>query len=392
MIPVFFYFNFIALLLAASPVKVIVFPLQENTEDETLAWLAEGISISVSEQLRTQGISVMDRNQRTELVERHNLPANAQLSRASMISVAQKSSADWIVTGKIAGAEENLKITIKLLDLKALKLSGDIVANGPLAALQQIENELAWLILTNTGLEKTVSRGRFQERMRKVPNSAYMHYIRSLSTPKPEDQLQLLLKAVELYGDFPEAQFQLGRLHFQNGDCGNAMPHLFLVPSRDGMYLEGDFMRGICSLQNDLPDMAIQSFSHLLSFTCSFEILNNLGAAYLRKGDIAMAMNALRESQKLAPADSTVLLNIAIAQHMQGNDSAALEILEEAVKGHSDDGMLQFLKGCLLKAQGKEAESAAASARARELGTNVETLQAQNPRAWVRPLSAWKRP
>ena len=47
---------------------------------------------------------------------------------------------------------------------KALKLSGEMIANGPLSALPQMENELAWLMLTNTGLESADSRKNFQKR------------------------------------------------------------------------------------------------------------------------------------------------------------------------------------------------------------------------------------
>jgi Flp pilus assembly protein TadD len=375
--------------LAADSARVIVFPLECQMDVESLAWLGEGIAISVSKQIRTSRVDPMGRNQRTWLIRQSGLPGNVPLSRASMIGIAQRASAGWIVMGAVAGTEDNLKITVKALDVRALKLSGDIVANGPLAALPQIENELAWLILYNTGLDEAVTRERFQTRTRKAPNSAYRQFVQSLGAVREKDRLQMLLEAVESHGDFPEAQFEIGRLHFQKGDCASAMPHLLFVPSQDGAFLEGEFIRGICSLRGNFPDMAVNAFLNLLSFCHSFEILNNLGVAYLREGEFNAARETLRESEKLAPTDATVSLNLALVLHMEGRDSEALKVLEEATSIHPGDGMLQFLAGSLMKAQGRDDGAEEAINNAKNLDIDVDSIEAHDPKEWARVFSSW---
>jgi Flp pilus assembly protein TadD/TolB-like protein len=376
---------------AANPQKLIVFPLDDTSADSAPEWLGEGIAISLSRQLDTREVKVMDRKERIELVERLDLPPGARLSRGSMIRVAQQASADLIVMGSYAGSEKNLKVSVRVLDVKALRLSGEMSANGSLSVLPQMENELAWLILTNTGLEKNSSREKFQERTRSIPNTAYSYYIESLDAMGENDQLHLLLNAVQSYRDFPEAQFQLGRLYFYRGDYRSAIPHLILGGSEGSTHLEGEFMSGTCYLQADQPLQAIEAFSRILQVSRPFEALNNIGVAYLREGDTALAINALQEARALARTDSTVVLNLAIAKHLQGGTSAARSLVEDAITAHPKNGMLLFFLGFLLKTQGEGEKAAAAMDKARRLGVNVEKLQTEDPKTWSRVLSRWER-
>jgi len=190
------------LVFAADPTKIIIFPLDADPGEEMLGWLSEGIVMSLGEQLKSRSLNVLSRNERIQIVESIDLPPDGRLSRGSMIRVAQKAGADLLVMGKFSGMERNLKIALRVLDLKTLKLSGEITANGPISALPQMENELAWLILSNVGLERSGTRERFQQRMRKIPNPAYAFFIQSFDTSNQSNQVDLLKKAVESYRDF----------------------------------------------------------------------------------------------------------------------------------------------------------------------------------------------
>ncbi len=374
----------------ADPLKLIVFPLDGGTTSNQLEWLGEGIAVSLSTQLDSRGIKVMDHDERSELVESLDLPPGARLSRGSMIRVAQRASADLMVMGTYAGTDRNLRISVRVLDVKALKLSGEMSANGPLSVLPQMENELAWLILTNMGLEQAFSREKFQERTRKIPNSAYAYYIESLGSATESDQIHLLLKSVEAYRDFSDAQFRLGRLYFHKGDCSNALPHLTMGRSEASGNLESEFMGGTCYLQGDQPLQAIQAYSRILQITRPFEVLNNIGVAYMRKGDITLALNALLEAKTLARTDTAVSLNLAIVRHLHGNDTAARSVVEEAIKAHPKNGMLQFFLGFLLKMQGESERAETATGKAKSLGINVEKLQMDDPKTWARVIFSWE--
>jgi Flp pilus assembly protein TadD len=332
----------------------------------------------------------MSRSKRIELIESLDLPPGAQLSRASMIRAAQQASADWIIMGTFAGGEPELRITVRVLDVKSLKLGGKMAANGPVSALPQLENELSWLILKNSGFEKSFSRDKFAERTRKVPDGSYSLFIQSLGQQSEKERLRLLLKAVGAFADFPQAQFEIGRYYFRNGDYRRALLHLNLGNGGEEAAAENDFMRGTCYLQENQPAQAILLLSRIPSSLRSVEALNNLGAAYLRAGDLAQAQGKLSEARGLSRPDPSVAVNLAIVRHLQGNDTAALGGLEEAIKSHPGNGMLQFLLGFLLKAQGEFEKADAASGRARGLGINVDKLQAEDPKTWSRLLLTWR--
>jgi tetratricopeptide (TPR) repeat protein len=376
---------------AADPTKMIIFPLDADPGEEMLGWLSEGIVMSLGEQLKSRNLNVFNRDERIQLVESVDLPPNGRLSRGSMIRVAQRAGADLLVMGRFSGIERNLKIALRVLDLKTLKLSGEITANGPVSALPQMENELAWLILSNVGLETSGTRERFQQRMRKIPNPSYAYFIQSFEVSNQSVQVDLLKEAVKSNRDFPEAHSRLGRIYFGQKNCKSAMPHLALARIEGSNNLENEFMKGTCYGLKDQPEQAIQSLSYVLSISRSFEALNNIGIVYLRKGESGLALNALLEARNMAHTDSTVLMNLAIAQLLQGSISSARGFVEGAIKLNPKDGMLQFFLGFLLKKQGESEQAMAAASKAKGLGINVDRLQTEDPRDWSRMIFNWKQ-
>jgi Flp pilus assembly protein TadD/TolB-like protein len=386
-IPIFFVSIWIAFAIAAEPIKIIIFPFNNATGSKTLAWLSEGISESISKQICVGTVRSINRNERIELVENFDLPPVAQLSHASMIQVAQSLKAHYVVFGGYEGTNKNLKITVRILTVSNLKLSGEIVANGPLVALPQMENELAWLLLSNSGLGTDSSRDIFQQRMRIITNPAYAYYIESLTAFNETDKLDLLLKAVGASRDFPEAQLQIGSIYFRKQECAISMKHLLVGENINTIApIDSGFMLGTCHAHAGKYIEAITYLSQVLHSTRRFDVLNNLGVTYLQKGDDSLASDALSEAAVLSGKDSTVSLNLAIMKHIQGNDSGALAVIEGAVKTHPQNGMLHFLLGFLLRRQNQQEKADAAINKAKELGINVETFLQKNPRTWSRLL------
>jgi tetratricopeptide (TPR) repeat protein len=374
----------------AEAVTVIVLPLENLSRLPAINWLSEGVALSLSDQIRSSNVAVIDREQRTALIESLDLPPNAPLSRASMIRVAQQADADRLVMGSYSGKPDNVQLELHLLDVKTLKLGSKINVGGPLTTLPQMENELAWDILNAIGAAAGLSRDRFKERTRTVPNTAYALFVRTLTESDEDQQAKLLSRAVESYPNFPRAQFLLGKYYFQTGDCSKSIPHLQIGLKEQATYLQSEFMLGTCFLRQSLLDEAIQAYSHLLSFVQPHEVLNNIGVAYLRKGDYAIAIQDLIEARKLLPGDATIDLNLAIARFMEGNDSAARELLEQSVKAHPSNGMLAYLFGRVLRRLGEADQSAALMADAKRLGTDPERQDAQDPKTWTRTFSRWE--
>ncbi len=376
---------------AQGPVTVIVFPLENLSRLASLGWVGDGVALALSEELSSPGVRVIDRSARVQLVENADLPPNATLSRASMIRVGQLAGADLIVMGNCSGTAEKFQIALSVFDLRTLRMGGEISANGPLAALPEMENELAWNILSNAGLNPGRSRDQFKERTRTIPNSAYSYYMRALEASREEDQNVLLEKAVTVDRDFPDAQFLLGRNYFEAGKCPKAIEHLELGRKSNQPYVSGDFMLGNCFLESNALSDAIRCYSSLLAFARPLEALNNEGVAYLRKGDEALAIQSLLEAHNLDPDSSIVAFNLALVRHLQGNDSAARSDLERPTKSHPGNGMLQFVLGIVLKSLGDEERAAGALAKAKSLRVEVEQLQKESPKSWALTFTTLER-
>ncbi len=366
----------------SDPVKILVFPPENLSKISSLAWIGEGLAAALCSEMAVPGVNVIGRAERIQLVESADLPPRASLSRASMIRVGQIASANLVVMGTYSGTADKLRVILNAFDLRTMKLSGDVATDGPLAALADMENELAWNLLSNAGLSTGYSREKFKERTRTIPNPAYSYYVRSLEASKESDQFNLLDEAVSAYREFPDAQFLLGRYYFEGGQCAKAIEHLELGRTANQPYVRGDFMLGNCYLEgNSLPE-AIRCYSSLLEFARPIEALNNLGVAYLRKGDDALAVQSLLEARKQDETNSTVVVNLAIVRHLQANAAAARPPLEEALRAHPGNGLLHFMLGIVLLSLGDEEGAAGAFAKAQSLQIDVERLRGESPRLW----------
>ena len=373
---------------AAAEATFMVFPL-ENRGGPPLAWVGEGVALSVGEQMRIPGVDVIGRDERLEYLERADLPSGLQLSNASMIRVGQLAEVDYIVTGQYSGTSDKLDIKLQVIELKTMRKGGAISATGPLNVLPQMENELAYNIVTNAGLNKTHARDRFRERTRRVPNNAYAQFVDSLQVRNEEDRILALKRAVALYADFPEALFRLGRYYYEAGNCESAIHYLEPAQRRQARHLETQFMLGVCYLKKDTLLEAARSFSNIAAASPSVAVLNNLGVAELRQGDYAVAVQHLLEANRLSKADPAVALNLAILRYLQGNMEAAGSILEPIVASNPHRPLVLYLLSRVLDARGDAEKAAAVLAEAKRIGAQTEKLQTEDPKGWCRVFDAW---
>jgi Tfp pilus assembly protein PilF len=376
---------------ATAGTTFLIFPLENQTKSKALTWVSEGIAIAISSELQSPGVETISWDERARFIEASDLPANTQLSRASMIRVGQRASADRIVFGSLSGTEGELKIVLRVLNLRTMRTSGEKVANGPLSALPQIENDLAWEILCDAGVQGALNRESFRPRTRTVPNRIYTSFITCLSITDEEERVKALQKSLDTFKELPQASFLLGAHYFQGDDCTRAVPYLKPALKDPQSYLETQFMLGTCALKVDNPADAILAYGAFASRSESLEVRNNLGVAYVRKGDIPSAVQNLVEARKLAPSDLTVGLNLAILRHMEGDERAAMAVLENLVKTHPEQALVQYLYAVALTARGEPERAATAMDLAMREGTDPEKMKRQDPRTWMRIFPAWTR-
>ena len=374
--------------VAEEPSKVIVFPLSGMSQGD-IAWVRQGAALSLAGQLADLGMQVVPQGEFEDLLEENGLPIGVSLSRGSMIHVAESTSADFAVLGSFTGDERNLKLAARLLNIKTLKSTSEFTVSGSLANLPEMENELAWMIYAGLGAPQHLSREKFRERTRKIPNTSYGSYIQSLNAFSETRQVQLLEKALHDHPDFPEAHRQLGQIYYQKHDYVNALKHLQSGRNIAGAGLDSEFLIGTCHLQSGSVAEAIRTYNQILDRVRRPETLNNLAVAHVRDKNNTLAVQALSEARAAEPDDSTIAMNLAIMHHLAGNTQVALNALREAIKVHSGNGMLYFIASFLEKSLGHEPQAAEDAARATRLGVQVEKLQREEPQTWLRIIPRW---
>ena len=373
---------------AGEPLKLLIFPLSGSSEGGN-AWIREGISLSLSGQLADAGIRPFSRGDIEDILIENGLPVGEPLSRGSMIYAAEQAGADFVVVGSYTENKDELKLSARMLEMKTKKQGNEFSVSGALATLPEMENELAWMIYTGIVRQPAVTREKFGERMRRIPNSVYAVYIESLNEYDENRQTQLLEKAVREYADFAEARFLLGWLYYQKKDYARALPHVEYGRKLPNERLQSEFMIGTCRLQLGETARAIEDFTRLLSSTRRTSILNNLAIAYIRSGDNVKALNMLIEARAEGRDDPAIAINLVIARYLAGNAAAAREFIGEAIVDHPGNGMLYFLSSFLMKEAGNEDRAAADMKQAARFGVDADKLLREKPQVWMRVILNW---
>jgi Flp pilus assembly protein TadD len=373
-------------------VAYLFFPPENLSKLPALAWIGETLVRSISSQIEKPGVEVLPRETRLSFIEDADLPPNSPLSKASMIRVAQLAEADAMVFGWCSGNESSLRITLQVFDMKTMKLGGDIVAAGPARSLAEMENEMAWQILFQRGLQGEMSREVFHYKTRKIPNGAYTEYVRALAAPDDEARAKLLQQAIDQYPDFPEALAHLGRYLYKKRDCAKAVQRLEGALGLEKFYREIQSMLGNCYCMLGINAKAIRAYTSLLALKPPMEVLNNLGVAYLREGDLPLAVDYLKQARSMEVNSVVVTLNLAILRFLQEDYDAAISLLDEALKLNSSHGVAHYLRSRALQARGDSAKSEEAMAHAIQLSIDPEKLKNDDPRNWTQFFMSASRP
>jgi len=77
----------------------LVFPFENAGASPRLEWIGEGLEELTIQKLSSAGQQVFSHEARLDQMDRAGLPANAKLSRATMLHIAQDLDADYVVFG-----------------------------------------------------------------------------------------------------------------------------------------------------------------------------------------------------------------------------------------------------------------------------------------------------
>ena len=339
---------------------VLVLPFANHSAAANLDWIGESIAETVRDALASQGLLVLDREDRLEGYRRLSLRPGAELSHASAIRIGQSLDASIVIYGEYerppADAQEasqgSLRIACRVLDLKRIHQTSPLIQLGAIEELPGMEVQLGWEALRQIDPRTPVSQEEFARLHPAVRLDAMESYVRGLLAASPEQRHRFFTTAARLDQTFSQPCFHLARLAWEQKDYKTAAAWFERVSRGDSHYFQAQFFLGLCRYYGGDAAAAAHAFGLVAEAVPLNEVYNNLGAAQVRRNDLPAAIEAFRKAIDGDDADPDYHFNLGYALWRSKDFDGAAGSLRAALERDPDDSEAAALLNRALKQDG----------------------------------------
>ena len=358
---------------------VLVLPFFNHSQSSNLDWIGESISESVDDSLASEGLLVLDRDDRLEAYRRLSLRPGAELTHASIIKIGQSLDAASVIYGSydlISSRDSqpssgSLRVNARILDLKRLHQTPEFSETGALADLAALEARLGWRALQLLNPRAAPTEEAFMQARPPVRLDAVESYVRGLLAPTPAQRLRFFAQAARLDGHYSPPCFQLGMTYWAGKDYPNAAMWLVRVDQSNPHHLEAQFFLGLCRYYTGDFDGAERAFLTVAAAVPLNEVYNDLAAAQTRLNDVAGALANFQKAVEGDSSDPDYHFNLGYLYWKLGRYDEAVTSLRAAVERNSADREATALLGRALRREGPRPGEPSAELRER-VKTNYE--------------------
>ncbi len=373
--PVFLIPLLFTLPLCQGADTVAVLPLFNLNESRSpnLNWIGESVAETIHESLSSANLLVLAREDREEVYRRLSIRTGVVLTKASVIKIGESLDAGQVIYGefKTDGPETgstnlkaNIRLTVRLINLKQLSEGPGIEQSGPLENLSQMEMKLAWRLLQSLAPGTAPVEADYLKYRPAVRVDAMESYVRGLMATTQEQKMKLFAQAARIDERFSQPDFQLGKMLFARKEYKVAAQWLAKVTRADSHYMEAAFLLGLCRYYDNDFDDAITQFRTVAAEIPLNEVFNDLGAALSRKNDAAALANFTKALEG-DEADPDYWFNVGYELWKQGQyNEAATKFRAVLDRAKNDQEATTFLGKCL-KADGPHTGDKTFEGRAR---------------------------
>lgn len=365
---------------APSP-RVLVMPFAVQTDASgpnaalAIRWLGEAASTLLADELDALGYGALRREDRVAVFSRLHLPMSSELTRATMIRVAELIGASEVVYGDVRYGED-VAVRVHTIRLGTGQLLPEVSERGALADIFGLFARLGRQLGDRLGRPA----GAAARAVTPMPLPALENYIKGLMAATPAAQQRFLESAL---GQAPRDGRILTALWSAYVDQGlheNALASASAVPADAPQYRRARFDVALSLIELRRFEAAIKELTTLHGQQPASALSNALGIVELRRGSLPAAAEKAAEyferAAHEAPSEPDYLFNLGYVKSLSGDTAGALSWLREAVRRDAADGDAHLVMSAVLAAGGRAAEAQRELDLARLLGTALDTVPA----------------
>jgi len=280
--------------------------------------------------MQSTSVFVISRKDRMGAFDRVGIPGTAQLSRATLLRMAEQMDVDYVVLGVYDYHGSTFTARAQVLDMHRLHLSPYMTESGSLLQLVDIQAATAWDLLRQIQPAFGGTKQDFIAQTKSIRLDALESYVRGVIAPTDAEKIRRFKEAVRLKPNYSEALLELGKSYFNERDYNSAITWLGKIPAEDTHAAEANFFLGLAAFYSGNMARAEEAFSFVAARLPLTEVYNNLGVVEARRGR-SSSVDYLRKAANADPADEDYHFNLGISLARWGDRSAATRELKEAL-------------------------------------------------------------
>jgi Tfp pilus assembly protein PilF/TolB-like protein len=356
---------------------ITVMPFENLSGRPEYNWIGESFAESLAVLLDQPGLAAIMPDERDVAYKEEGLPPTSILTHATMFKIAERAGANLVVMGTYRvdgeGKASTINYTARAVNINEGRLMGrEQSGGGPLIDLERLQGELAFELLYQHDPALPVSRDQVVARATAAPIGAFENYIKGKLTREHDSKVGFLERAEKEYSEknqarYTAAAFELGRIHYDDGDYSKAVEELRNIDEKDPRSSEAGFYIACAENELNQPDKSLADFSKLKGPMPLFEVYNNVGVLLLKSKQYAEAINHLKPASDASPRDTDTMFNLGYAYYLADDSKNAAEILKKEIERRPSDPEAAYILSKALGAAGDQTGAAKASDEAKKL-------------------------
>ena len=347
------------------PPRILVVPFEAPRRDGRTYWLGEGVALLIADDINARGLGAIPRASRERAYDRLHLPANAVLSRATVIKVGEIVGAAQVIVGEVTVEADALTVRARPIRIDVGRADAEVVERGTLADLFAVVQKVA----------RRLVPGGADAAAGPAPSlQAFEQYVKGLLAEQPASQATFLEAALKLEPGYDRARLALWEVRTAQGDHAAALAAARAVGERTRWSRRATFLSAVSLMELKQFDEAFTVLKALNDAAPGAAILNNLGVVQMRRGavDTGRPTYFLTKAAEAEPDDPDILFNLGYAYAVDRDPQAAIYWLREALRRNPADGDAHVVLAAALDSSGSTVEAA----RERELALQLSARHA----------------